>query len=346
MNKQTLRDISVTNKRVLVRVDFNVPLNGTRISDDTRICAALPTIQYLLDHDAKVILMSHLGRPKGVDESLRLMPVAVQLSKLLGQIVYATNDCIGDEAGRVVSALNPREVMLLENLRFHKEEEKNDAAFAAKLAAHGEVYVNDAFGTAHRAHASTEGVAHHLPAVAGLLMEKELNFLGSAMSNPARPFVAILGGAKVSDKIAVITSLLQKADYVLIGGGMANTFAKCYGYEVGDSLVAPAVPIPERGREAPRERRGDPRRHRHGDEGRLQLPDGAARAARPGRPRHQPLDPRGAAGRVRRPGRTARPDARGARRGREARPQERRRLLRLRQEVGPSHRRQWWHERA
>jgi phosphoglycerate kinase len=237
MNKQTIRDLDVSNKRVLVRVDFNVPLDRTTITDDTRIRAALPTIQYLIANNAKIILMSHLGRPKGVDEALRLAPIAAQLAELLNQPIKLTTDCVGDEATKAVRNLKPREALLLENLRFHKEEEQNDAAFAQQLAAHGEVYVNDAFGAAHRAHASTEGVAHYLPAVAGFLMEKELNFLGRAMTNPERPFVAILGGAKVSDKIAVITSLAQKADHILIGGGMANTFAKAHGYELGDSLV-------------------------------------------------------------------------------------------------------------
>ncbi len=237
MNKQTVRDVNVDNKRVLVRVDFNVPLEGASITDDTRIRAALPTIRYLIDHDAKVILMSHLGRPKGVDEKLRLSPLAARLSELLGQSMKTTTDCVGAEVKRAVEALKPREVLLLENLRFHPEEEQNDPAFAKQLAELGDVYVNDAFGSAHRAHASTEGVAHALPAVAGLLMEKELNFLGKALENPERPFVAILGGAKVSDKIAVIESLLQKADHLLIGGGMANTFAKAQGYEVGESLV-------------------------------------------------------------------------------------------------------------
>jgi len=212
MNKKTIRDIDVSGKRALVRVDFNVPLDGARISDDTRIRASLPTIEFLCDRDARVILMSHLGRPKGVDEKLRLAPCAVR-------------------------ALQPGEVILLENLRFHKEEEQNDPGFAVELAKLGEIYVNDAFGSAHRAHASTEGVAHLLPGVAGLLMEQELSFLGQAMGSPQRPFIAILGGAKVSDKIAVIENLMQRADHVLIGGGMANTFAKAHGYEMGDSLV-------------------------------------------------------------------------------------------------------------
>jgi phosphoglycerate kinase len=237
MNKKTIRDIDVNNKRVLVRVDFNVPLDGSQITDDTRIRASLPTIQYLIAHDAKVILMSHLGRPKGVDDKLRLKPCAARLGELLGQPVQTADDCVGDAVRAAAMALKPREVLLLENLRFHKEEEKNDAAFAKQLAELGEAYINDAFGTAHRAHASTEGVAHFLPGVAGFLMEKELEYLGKAVSNPERPLVAILGGAKVSDKIAVIESLLQKADHVLIGGGMANTFAKAHGYEMGNSLV-------------------------------------------------------------------------------------------------------------
>ncbi len=237
MNKQTICDVDVNGKRVLVRVDFNVPMSGGMVTDDTRIRAALPTIQYLLDHNAKVILMSHLGRPKGVDDKLRLAPIAARLSALLGQPVKTANDCVGDAVVRTVSGLKPQEVLLLENLRFHKEEEKNDPAFAQQLAQLGDVYVNDAFGTAHRAHASTEGVTHYLPAVSGLLMEKELNFLGKAISHPEHPFIAILGGAKVSDKIGVIKHFMAQADHVLIGGGMANTFAKAYGYEVGDSLV-------------------------------------------------------------------------------------------------------------
>jgi phosphoglycerate kinase len=237
MNKKTVRDINVDGKRALVRVDFNVPLADAHITDDTRIRASLPTIQYLIDHGARVILMSHLGRPKGVDEKLRLAPCAARLSELLGRPVQTASDCVGDKVQQAVAALKAGEVILLENLRFHKEEEKNDPAFAAELAKLGDVYVDDAFGSAHRAHASTEGVAHILPGVAGLLMEQELDFLGRAIGNPERPFIAILGGAKVSDKIAVIENLMQKADHILIGGGMANTFAKAQGYEMGDSLV-------------------------------------------------------------------------------------------------------------
>ncbi|MBI5878686.1 MAG: phosphoglycerate kinase [Chloroflexi bacterium] len=237
MNKQTVRDIDVKQKRVLVRVDFNVPLDGGVISDDTRIRAAIPTIRYLVDAGARVVLMSHLGRPKGVDDTLRLAPCAARLAELLGRTVQTASDCVGDDVTVAVLALKSGDIILLENLRFHKEEEKNDPAFARQLAALGEVYVNDAFGTAHRAHASTEGVAHRLPAVAGFLMEKELNFLGKAVTAPERPFIAILGGAKVSDKIAVIENLMQKADYVLIGGGMANTFIRAQGHETGDSLV-------------------------------------------------------------------------------------------------------------
>ena len=237
MNKKTVRDISVEGKRVLLRVDFNVPLDGARISDDTRIRASLPTIEYLCDHQARIILMSHLGRPRGVDEQLRLAPCAARLGELLGKPVEAARDCLGPQVQSAAAALQTGDVMLLENLRFHKEEEANDRTFAAELAKLGDIYVNDAFGSAHRAHASTEGVAHLLPAVAGLLMEQELNFLGQALENPPRPFLAILGGAKVSDKIGVIQNLMQKADHILIGGGMANTFARAQGYEMGDSLV-------------------------------------------------------------------------------------------------------------
>jgi phosphoglycerate kinase len=239
MNKATVRDIDVRGKHVLVRVDFNVPLDeGGAITDDTRIRASLPTIRYLLDHGAAVILMSHLGRPKGkVDPKYSLKPVAERLSELLGQPVALAPDCVGPEVAAPAKALQPGQVMLLENLRFHPEEEANDPAFAKQLAALGEIYVNDAFGTAHRAHASTEGVAHDLPAVAGFLMEKELNFLGSALEHPKRPFVAISGGAKVSDKIAVLDHLIDIADAILIGGGMANTFFKANGLFIGDSLV-------------------------------------------------------------------------------------------------------------
>src|SRR6266436_1857075 len=238
MNKKTVRDIEVTGKRVLVRVDFNVPLDADRqITDDTRIKAALPTIRYLLDNGAAVILMSHLGRPDGkVVEQLRLVPVGKRLSELLGKHVEMAADCVGPEVDAQAKALQPGQVLLLENLRFHKEEEKNDPDFARQLASLGEVYVNDAFGTAHRAHASTEGVTHYLPGVAGFLMEKEINFLGSALENPRRPFAAIIGGAKVSDKIAVLERLINMVDVLLIGGGMANTFLKAEGYEIGDSL--------------------------------------------------------------------------------------------------------------
>lgn len=237
-DKKTIRDIDVEGKRVLVRVDFNVPLEKGKVADDTRIRAALPTIQYLMEHRARVILMSHLGRPKGkVQEDLRLIPVAEQLAGLLGRPVAMAVDCVGEDVEAAVDRLRPGDVLLLENLRFHPEEEANDPEFASRLASLGEVYVNDAFGTAHRAHASTEGVAHRLPAVAGFLMEKELNFLGKALERPEHPFVAILGGAKISDKIGVVNNLLGRVDTLLIGGGMANTFLKAQGHQVGQSLV-------------------------------------------------------------------------------------------------------------
>jgi len=239
MNKKTVREVQVAGKRVLVRVDFNVPLDKAgQITDDTRIRAAVPTIQFLRDKGAKVILCSHLGRPKAkVVDEFRLTPVAKRLSELLGTPVLKTDDCIGPDVERTVAAMKPGDVVLLENLRFHAEEEANDAEFARKLASLADIYVNDAFGTAHRAHASTEGVAHYLPAVAGFLMEREINFLGKALADPVRPFVAILGGAKVSDKIGVIENLLPKVDHLIVGGGMANTFLKAQGYEVGVSLV-------------------------------------------------------------------------------------------------------------
>lgn len=237
MPKKTVRDIEVRGKRALVRVDFNVPLQEGRVGDDTRIRAALPTISYLLEHGAAVILMSHLGRPKGVDEKLRLAPVGEHLSGLLGRPVRTLPDCVGPEVEEAVRAMQPGEIVLLENLRFHPEEEKNDPDFARKLASLGDLYVNDAFGTAHRAHASTEGVAHYLPAVAGLLMERELEALGKVLESPEHPFVVLLGGAKISDKIGVIRNLIRRADTLLIGGGMANTFLKAQGYAVGDSLV-------------------------------------------------------------------------------------------------------------
>src|SRR6266567_1129667 len=238
MNKKTICDIDLSGKRVLVRVDFNVPLDSQQhITDDTRIRAALPTIRYILDRGTSVILMSHLGRPDGkVVDTLSLAPVAQHLSELLGKTVEMAKDCIGPEVEAQAKSLQPGHVLLLENLRFHKEEEKNNPDFARQLAMLGEVYVNDAFGTAHRAHASTEGVTHYLPGVAGFLMEKEINFLGSALENPRRPFAAIIGGAKVSDKIAVLERLINMVDVLLIGGGMANTFLKAQGYEIGDSL--------------------------------------------------------------------------------------------------------------
>lgn len=238
MNKKTIEDIDVSGKRVLVRVDFNVPQDETgAITDDTRIREALPTIQYLIDHNAKIILVSHLGRPKGFTDSLRMDPVAKRLSELLGKPVQKVNDVIGPEVEAAVSKLQPGDVLLLENVRFYAEEEANDPEFAKKLASLAEIYVNDAFGTAHRAHASTEGVAHYLPAVAGFLMQKEIDYLGKAISNPDRPFVAVLGGVKVSDKIKVIDNLLEKVDALLIGGAMTYTFLVAQGKSVGNSMV-------------------------------------------------------------------------------------------------------------
>jgi phosphoglycerate kinase len=238
VTKITIRDVELEGKRVLVRVDFNVPLETSAVTDDSRIRAALPTVRYLLEHGAAVILMSHLGRPKGqVREELRLDPVAARLGGLLGQEVTKLDDCVGSEVERAAKSLQPVQVLLLENLRFHTEEEQNDPAFAQRLASLGDLYVNDAFGTAHRAHASTVGLAKHLPAVAGLLLERELQMLGKALTEPTRPFVAILGGAKVSDKIAVIKNLLSRVDLLLLGGGMANTFLMAKGYEVGESLA-------------------------------------------------------------------------------------------------------------
>jgi phosphoglycerate kinase len=238
MTKKTIRDLDVAGKRVLVRVDFNVPLENGAVGDDTRIQAALPTIQYLIDQKAKTILCSHLGRPKGKpDPAYSLSPVGVRLSQLLGREVRTAPDCVGPSVLDLVTAMQPGDTLLLENLRFHPEEEANEDGFARALASLADVYVDDAFGSAHRAHASTDGVAKHLPAVAGFLMERELNFLGRALTNPTRPFVAILGGAKVSDKIAVIENLLGRVDRLLIGGGMANTFLRAQGKEVGESLV-------------------------------------------------------------------------------------------------------------
>ena len=240
MAKQTIRDIDWNGKRALVRVDFNVPMEGGRITDDTRIRAALPTIEYLLDHGASVVLMSHLGRPKNkVVDSLRLAPVAERLAELIGRPVKTVGVTTGPEAEAAAQALKPRELLMLENTRFDAREEANDESMARELARLGDVYVNDAFGAAHRAHASTAGVAHFLPAVSGLLMEKELVELGSLLVDPARPFVAILGGAKISDKIGVITSLARLVDTLLIGGGMANTFFLAQGIKIADSLAEP-----------------------------------------------------------------------------------------------------------
>lgn len=237
-NKKSISDINVNGKKVLVRVDFNVPIKDGKIKDDTRITAALPTIQYLLTHGAAVILFSHLGRPKGQpDPQFSLAPVAKYLATLIPNKVKFAEDCIGEVAETAAAALQPGEVLVLENTRFYKGETENDPEMARKFAKLADIYVNDAFGSAHRAHASTEGVTHYLPAVAGFLMEKEIRYLGQAIADPARPFVAILGGAKISDKIGVIDNLLQKADAVLIGGGMANTFLKAQGFEMADSLV-------------------------------------------------------------------------------------------------------------
>ena len=241
MNKQTIRDIDWNGKRALVRVDFNVPLDENRaVTDDTRIRAALPTIHYLLDHGASVVLMSHLGRPKKkVAEEFRLKPAADRLQELLGKPVKTTSATTGAEAESAANALQSGEVLLLENTRFDPREESNDLAMAEELAKLGDVYVNDAFGAAHRAHASTEGVARYLPAVAGLLMERELAALGGALDDPQRPFVTIIGGAKISDKISVIENLLGKVDSLLIGGGMANTFLLAQNKSIGDSLAEP-----------------------------------------------------------------------------------------------------------
>src|SRR5512139_2387970 len=239
MAKKTIRDIDVQDKRVLMRVDFNVPMQSGIVTDDKRIRAALPTIQYALEHGASVVLMSHLGRPKGAgfDPEFSLQPAADALGKLLGRPVQMALDCVGPEVEAMAKALKPGEVLMLENTRFHKGEEKNDLDLAKQMAALGEVYVNDAFGSAHRAHSSTEGVARFLPAVSGFLMEQELEYLGRAIENPAHPYVAILGGAKVSDKIAVIDNLLARCDRLIIGGGMANTFLAAKGYNMQDSLV-------------------------------------------------------------------------------------------------------------
>ena len=238
MNKKTVKDIDLKGKKVFVRCDFNVPMDENQnITDNTRIVAALPTIKYLLEQNCKIVLASHLGRPKGeFKPEFSLAPVAKELSKLLDKEVIMAKDVVGEDAMAKAENLKEGEVLLLENVRFHKEETDNDPEFAKKLASMAEVFVNDAFGTAHRAHASTTGIADYLPAVSGFLIEKELKFLGNAVNNPERPFVAILGGAKVSDKIGVIDSLLEKVDTLMIGGGMAYTFFKAQGYEVGNSI--------------------------------------------------------------------------------------------------------------
>ncbi|MDO7787914.1 phosphoglycerate kinase [Desulforamulus aquiferis] len=238
MQKKSVKDIDVKGKRVFVRVDFNVPLDGDKISDDTRIQKALPTIKYLMEQDARVILASHLGRPKGeVVEKYRLTPVAKRLSELLGKDVVMARDSIGPDTKQLVEAMGAGDVLLLENVRFHSEETKNDEKYARQLAELADVFVNDAFGAAHRAHASTTGVAEVLPGVAGFLMEKELEMLGKVVTSPDHPFVAIIGGAKVSDKIGVIENLLSKVDVLIIGGGMANTFIRAQGFSVGKSLL-------------------------------------------------------------------------------------------------------------
>jgi phosphoglycerate kinase len=240
MNKKSIKDIDIKGKRVIMRVDFNVPMANGAVSDDKRIKASLPTIQYILEQGASLVLMSHLGRPKGAgfEAEFSLKAASEALAKLLGKPVQMAPDCIGAETEALAKALKPGEVLLLENVRFHKEEEKNDPAFAKQLAALGEVYCCDAFGSAHRAHASVEGIAHQLPvAVAGFLMEQELEYLGRATSNPEHPYVAILGGAKISDKILVVENLLKQCDQLIIGGGMANTFLAAKGYAMADSLV-------------------------------------------------------------------------------------------------------------
>ncbi len=238
MNKKTVKDIDLKNKRVLMRVDFNVPMADGKVTDDKRIRAALPTIQYCLDQNASVILMSHLGRPKSASDSqFSLRAAAEVLSTLLARPVKMAPDCVGAEVEKMAKELKPGDVLMLENTRFHAEEEKNDLDFAKQLASLGEVFVNDAFGSAHRAHASTEGVARFLPAVSGFLMEQELEYLGRAVANPEHPYIAILGGAKISDKILVVETLLAKCDKLIIGGGMANTFLAAQGLNMQDSLV-------------------------------------------------------------------------------------------------------------
>ena len=241
MNKKTVRDIDIKGKRVLMRVDFNVPMQDGKVTDDKRIKASLPTIQYVLDQGASLILMSHLGRPKsGPDPEFSLKAASEVLSSLLGKPVKMAPDCVGPEVEKMAKALKPGDVLMLENTRFHAGEERNDLDLAKQMASLGDVYVNDAFGSAHRAHSSTEGVAHFLPAVSGFLMEQELEYLGRAVSNPEHPYVAILGGAKISDKILVVETLLSKCDKLIIGGGMANTFLAAKGYAMQDSLVEAA----------------------------------------------------------------------------------------------------------
>ncbi len=241
MNKKTVKDINIKGKRVLMRVDFNVPMADGKVTDDKRIKASLPTIQYVLDQGASLILMSYLGRPKGgPDPEFSLKAASEVLSSLLGKPVKMAPDCVGPEVEKMAKALKPGEVLMLENTRFHAGEEKNDLELAKQMASLGEVYVNDAFGSAHRAHSSTEGVARFLPAVSGFLMEQELEYLGRAVSNPEHPYVAILGGAKISDKILVVETLLSKCDKLIIGGGMANTFLAAKGYAMQDSLVEAA----------------------------------------------------------------------------------------------------------
>ncbi|MBT2678949.1 phosphoglycerate kinase [Bacillus sp. ISL-35] len=238
MNKKTVKDVDVKGKRVFCRVDFNVPMKDGQVTDETRIRAALPTIKYLVDQGAKVLLASHLGRPKGqAVEELRLTPVAKRLSELLGKDVKKTDEAYGDSVKSEIDSMNEGDVLLLENVRFYPGEEKNDPELAKAFAELADVYVNDAFGAAHRAHASTEGIAKYIPAVSGFLMEKELEVLGKALSNPERPFTAIIGGAKVKDKIGVIDNLLEKVDNLIIGGGLAYTFVKAQGHEIGKSLL-------------------------------------------------------------------------------------------------------------
>lgn len=238
LQKKTVRDADLNGKRVFVRCDFNVPLDGTRITDDRRIVEALPTLRHVLEQGGSLVVASHLGRPKGgPDPKYSLAPVAARLTELLGEPVTLLSDCVGPIVEQACSALKPGEIVLLENVRFHSEEEANDPVFAAALAGLADVYVNDAFGTAHRAHASTEGVAHHLPAYAGFLMEKEIEYLGKAVANPQHPFVAVLGGSKVKDKIAVIEQLIGKVDTLILGGGMAFTFLHAQGHPIGKSLL-------------------------------------------------------------------------------------------------------------